>query len=128
MKKLLIGGIFLTIAISFGVYRYIYQDHRDIATEKADFTLTVPKMYDEFLSDEEKANAQYLNKTIAIEGKITAVDPSDNSIVVDEKLWGILLDSTKVPLNIGSEIHLKGRFLGYDDLLEQLKFDQVTIK
>ncbi|MCB9425466.1 MAG: hypothetical protein H6584_00330 [Flavobacteriales bacterium] len=125
MKKIRLG-ILLLLVVVFGVYQYTYQDHRDIATEKAAYVLSVKDLHDKFLKDAAQANIEYGDKTIELSGIITAVDTSSNSIVLDQKLFGILLDQT-IKVQEGAEVTIKGRFLGYDDLLEELKFDQVTI-
>lgn len=126
MKKIGLG-ILLLLLVAFGIYQYTYQDHRDIATEKASYVLSVKDLHDKFLNDAEKANSDYGDKTIELSGIITEVDTASNSIVLDEKLFGILLNQ-KATVDVGAKVTIKGRFLGYDDLLEELKFDQVTIK
>jgi hypothetical protein len=64
-----------------------------------------------------------LNKTVQISGKVTNV--VDNVITLDEKVSCQLQVSKKV--GVGSQIIIKGRVTGYDDLLEELKLDQCLI-
>ena len=112
---MLIGG--------FIGYNYIYQNHRNISTETAEYTLQASDLISEFLSNTEAAQAKYLNKTISIQGTITSI--SDNAITLNNSIFCSLLNSTKTLKN--DLVSVKGRFIGYDDLLEEIKLDQCTI-
>ena len=107
-------------------YKFIYHEHRDIANEKAVFTVSVPQLLKEFVTDETKANAKYLDKSITVKGKITSIDMANKTIVVDEKVFAILTISNDV--KVGSEVSVQGRLIGYDSLLEEIKIDQAQIK
>ena len=124
-KKILIvlGVIVVGLFLS---YLYIYKSHRDISSEKADFTLTTVAILNDYKKDEKIANAKYADKTIAVKGKITEIDLPANSVVVDGKLYGMMTSVDK-SLKLNDSISLKGRFLGYDELLEEMKMDQITI-
>ena len=80
----------------------------------------------DFLADESKANLKYLDKTIAIKGKITSVDALNNTIVIDEKVFVLLKKNSDVKQN--EVINIQGRVIGYDSLLEEIKIDQAEIK
>lgn len=110
------------------IYSYIYQKHRDIASEKGSYSVTSTIIYSEFKADEKKATAKYLDKTIDVSGKISSIDLKENAIILDDKLFAVFKD--KVPGNLKplSKIKIKGRFIGYDDLLEELKMDQCVIE
>lgn len=127
MKKLLIGGALLAV-VAIGVYQYTYQDHRDIATEEAAYVLTVTDMHGQLVKDEAAANKNYLDQTIEVKGSITSLDTQTGTLVLDGKLNGSVLNLSESSAKVGDEVTVKGRFLGYDDLLEELKFDQLTIK
>jgi uncharacterized protein YxeA len=124
-KIILIVVIFVIAA--FGLYLYIYKDHRNIASEKESYLVTASSIYDEFKKDETKANRKYLDKTIEVEGEISSLDVVSNVIVLDDKLVAVLKD--KIPANIKTltVVKIKGRFIGYDDLLEELKMDQCNL-
>jgi hypothetical protein len=125
MKKILIIGFVLCISMYLG-YKYLYHEHRDIANEKAAFSLTVNELVQEFLTDENKANAKYLDKSITLKGKVTNVDLTNNTIVINEKVFALLIKSTEVKLN--TEVSIQGRLIGFDSLLEEIKLDQAQIK
>lgn len=126
MKRKII--IFLTILViaSVGLYFYAYKGHRDIATEDADFELTVASLSKEFSQNDSLANSKYADKTIQIYGKISNIDPSSHTIIIDEKLSVVFTDSVLPKMNLHDPIKIKGRFVGYDDLLEEFKVDQAT--
>lgn len=127
MKKIVLIITVLIVAIAVGLYFYMYQNHRDIATEEASFSLTVAGLEAEFIANDAQANQKYLDKTIEVKGKITSVDAAEKAIVVDEKMFATYeTPPTKTPV-VGQEVIVKGRFIGYDDLLGEFKLDQITL-
>lgn len=124
-KKLLIGVVILTV-LAFVGYKYIYQSHRDISNEEASFSLTTIKLISDFSIDENMANSSYLDKTIQVKGVVTSYNEKDKTITVDEKLFGLLSENFD-EIKINDSIEFKGRFLGYDELLEEVKMDQITL-
>lgn len=124
-KKLLILALILSVAIYFG-YNYIYQDHRDIETEKAEFSMDATALVTEFSNNSVKAEENYLNKTIEVKGTITEL--SNNELTINE---GVFCTFDTANLNntfkINDTVTIKGRCIGYDDLLEIVKLDQCSI-
>lgn len=125
MKKIIIGFVAIILVLFVG-YKYLYHEHRDISAEKASFSVNVNQLLKEFSENETQANLKYLDKSIVIDGKITSIDNSNKSIVLDEKVFILLTDSPKVKLN--TEVSVQGRVIGYDSLLEEIKLDQAQIK
>lgn len=119
-------SLLVVLAVLFVLYKYLYKSHRDIANEEVLFTTTTSVILDEFKKDEVAANSKYLDKTIIIYGKITALDLKEQSVTIDAILFGKLLD-TESSLKINDSIRCKGRFIGYDELLEEIKMDQITL-
>ena len=129
MKKWTIVLILIFVLIAgYLLYSYVYQSHRDIASEKGVFTVTVDVIYQEFKTDEQKANVKYLDKTIDVYGKISSIDSEENTIVLDDKMFAVFKDKMPANLKVASEIKIKGRFIGYDDLLGELKMDQCVME
>lgn len=125
MKKNTIVLILIFVVIAgYLLYSYVYQSHRDIATEKGSFSVTANSIHDEFKADEQKANAKYLDRTIEVYGKISSIDSKESTIVIDDKMFAVFKDEIPANLKVASEVKIKGRFIGYDDLLEELKMDQ----
>ncbi len=106
-------------------YNYIYQEHRNIAKENAQFIKESKDLIDEYQNDIETTTTKYLDKTIEIVGKVTAID-TDNFTLNN----GIICytDSlTMRKIKLATVIKVKGRSIGYDELLEYIKFDQITL-
>ena len=128
MKKKLLILAALLLLLAFITYKYMYQEHRDIATEKVTYSVSVDDIYTTFQVNEKSANAKYLDKTIEIYGKITNIDLQNKIITVDEKLLARFTNGIQSDLKLQNFIALKGRLTGYDDLLGEIQMDQCTIK
>lgn len=119
---LLIGLIGL---IGFFAYKYImHGGGRNLTTEKTSFSVTSASITSEFTTDIEKANKKYLEKAVEIKGKITA--SNGNEIILDE----IIICSLKnqdLSIKKDQTITIKGRVVGYDDLMGELKLDQCFV-
>ncbi|MFG6685507.1 hypothetical protein ACGK9U_02925 [Mariniflexile sp. HNIBRBA6329] len=122
MKKWLI--IILLCALAVIGYRYVYQDHRDIATETSIYKLTASDISNEFAINPMSSENKYLNKTIEVSGSIS--DKNPQSITIEDKVFCQFSNEIQKTLNT-DKIKIKGRFIGYDDLLEQVKLDQCII-
>ena len=128
MKKKIILITVLIIAVSaFGLYFYMYKAHRDIASEEADYALSVKQLQEDYAKSDSLFNKKYMDKTIEIYGKITSVDAAENGIVLDQKLSVTFNDSTKKEVVVGKSVKIKGRLLTYDDILEEFRMDQASI-
>ena len=114
----------LLVIIAIGIYKYIYQDHRNIKTEKSAFVLSSNQLSNDFINNLSEAEAKYLNHTIEITG-ITS-DIEDHTLTLNDKVF---CQFTEQISNISTNeyIKIKGRVIGYDDLLEQVKLDQCHI-
>lgn len=125
-SKLTILILLLLVGAYFG-YNYLYQDHRDIETETAQFTIQSKPLINEFITNAALAEKKYLNKTIEVSGLISEINKTD--ITIDNYIFNSFnTDFNRNELKIGSSITIKGRFIGYDDLLEVIKLDQCILK
>ena len=124
--KILLILLFILI-VGYLIYSYVYKSHRDIASEKGCYLVTANALHNEFKTSEQKANAKYLDKTIEVYGKITTIDVAENAIIIDDKMFCIFKDKLPSNLQLLSNVKIKGRFIGYDDLLEELKMDQCVL-
>lgn len=123
MKKyIVLLGILLIIVL---VYSYVYQDHRDIEKEKAEFTMDADIIIKEFFMNSQVNETKYLNKTIEVKGIVT--NQSEKSISLNDNIFCQFSELIPSKLKTNIEISIKGRFIGYDDLLEELKFDQCMV-
>ena len=127
MKKKVIILLFVILAVSVAFYFYVYKEHRNIADETSEYVISVENFEKEFAENDSLANFKYLDKTVEIKGKITAIEPENKALIIDEKVFATFNDVFPNDLTIGKVLTVKGRFVGYDDLLEQYKIDQITI-
>ncbi len=122
MKKWI--AIVILIIIALIVYNYIYQDHRDIGNEEAEFVFKASNFSAEFSINPKASESKYLNKTIEVDGTVT--DSDKNSITLNNNIFcqfNTSLDNIERDKNI----KIKGRVIGYDDLLNEIKLDQCII-
>lgn len=127
MKKKILIGISLSLAIASLVYYYTYKPHRDISTENADYVVTIDGLEKEFTANEKSAYTKYQNKTIELTATISAVEKASKGIILDEKVYATFKDSLPKQITAGEKVKVKARFLGYDELLGEFKIDQSTI-
>lgn len=126
MKKKLLIVCFFVIITAVLIYNYVYKSHRDISNEKESFAISVIDLKNDYRKNDSLANAKYLDKTIVIYGKITSLDLVNRILSVDTSLSAIMKESG-VSINLNDSIKLKGRFIGYDDLLEEFKMDECSV-
>lgn len=127
MKKKLLIFVIVVLGIAASVYFYAYKDHKDIAASEADFTLSVPVLQKEFAENDSVATVKYQNKVVQVKGVITNVDAESKSIVIDDKIYAQFDATLPTDLEVKKKVTLKGRFLAYDDLVEEFKMDQSSI-
>lgn len=125
MKKFFFGGIALILVLGVCGYFYMYKSHRDISEEKPVAILPAKDLQEKFSNNYNQSITDFLNKTIEVTGTVTEV--SDSTLVVDEVVFCSLLKG-KTDKKLNETISVKGRCLGYDELFEQVKFDQCSIK
>ncbi len=128
MKKKALIAVTVFLVLAFATYKYMYKSHRNISTETVSYSASVKEVYTAFQQNDSLANAKYIDKTIEIYGKITNIDLSNKIITVDEKLLARFTNSIPNTLKLQNSIVLKGRVVGFDDLLEEIQMDQCTIK
>ncbi len=126
MKKKIVLFCIVFIIGAYLLYQYIYKEHRDISTEKASFAISVVELKKEYNENDSLANVKYLDKTIQIHGSITNIDLSNKMVTIDSSLTAII-KGENASLKIYDKLNIKGRFIGYDDLLEEFKMDECTI-
>ena len=114
---LLIGGVLL--------YNYVYKDHRDIENEEPFFIVTSEDLITEFTLDNKIASEKYLDKTIQIIGVVTSLD--GNVLQVESVISCYFKDTLNSNQLLNKKIEIKGRCIGYDELLEEIKIDQCVI-
>jgi hypothetical protein len=125
-KVKIIGILFVaSLLVGFSVFNYVFHGGaRDLATEDLAFTVTSKNITDEFALNVPGATKKYSDKAIAVSGIVTAVTDSivtiDNTIICNFKTPDTTIKNDQA-------ITVKGRLVGFDDLMGELKLDQCTI-
>lgn len=118
--------VFLTISLlAISSYYYImYGGARNVSNEETAFTVSSKSIVNEFDSNIEKANKKYLEKAIVIKGTITEI--TGKEVIIDKT---IICDLKNLDISIKKDqvVTLKGRVVGYDDLMGELKLDQCFV-
>jgi antitoxin component YwqK of YwqJK toxin-antitoxin module len=122
--KKLLGSVLILVIIGVVGYNYIYQDHRNIEKESAEFTMTAMEIANLFKEDAINAEQTFLNKTIEVTGNVS--DSNKSEITIDSQVFCQFVEAIK-EMKHNENIKIKGRVIGYDDLLEQVKLDQCSI-
>ena len=126
-KKSLLVIVFIIVIVLVGVAGYNYVMHggaRDLSSEEASFTISSKDMCNEFSTNIDASNKKYLEKAVAITGKITEINGTE--IIVDNSIICNLttLDPT---IKKDQQVIVKGRVVGYDDLMQEVKLDQCLV-
>ena len=119
--------IIYSLILVFGIiiaYNYMYPDHRSISEETVSYTLDADSLFNEFTEDSQQAELKYLDQTIIVSGVITSINA--NSVTISNKIYG-QFETLYSDLKVNDSIAVKGRCIGYDDLLEEIKLDQCSI-
>lgn len=126
-KKIKIIGILFVAAlvVGFSIYNYVFHGGaRDLASEEVAYTVTSKSISAEFAKNIPAATTKYSDKAIAVSGMVTAVTDSivtiDNTIICNFKIPDTTIKNEQA-------ITVKGRLVGFDDLMGELKLDQCSI-
>ncbi len=130
MKKIVAFIILLFLVISIAGYFYLYQDHRKVSDTNAVKNLNANQLIEIFQDSDLENDKEILNQVVTVTGVIT--NSSANTLTIDNKIF-IELEhpedkSFTYVLNVNDSCTIKGRCLGYDDLLEEVKIDQAIIE
>ncbi|NDP27129.1 MAG: hypothetical protein GZ087_06855 [Flavobacterium sp.] len=120
--KIILFSIALIGIVGFTGFNYLmHGGARNLSNEDAAFTVSSKAITGEFASNVDIANKKYLEKAIVIKGIVTKI--TDKEVTIDHSIICNLkdLDAT---IKKNQMITLKGRVVGYDDLMGELKIDQ----
>ncbi len=127
-KKTLKCLIILTIGflIAFFSIRYYVKNggRRVIADETPEYQISAKEIASEFASNTSVSNKKYLEKSILITGEITSIN--ENEVIVDNSVNCSFLTISD-NLKKDQKVVVKGRVVGYDDLMGEVKIDQCSL-
>jgi hypothetical protein len=127
MKKLglLVGAMAVVLIGLVVVYTTVYnKPHTDFESQEASLEFTADALMDVFRADAAAATQELNNKVIAVSGSITAME--DNTFILNETVVCRFGDQPGGHLEDyapGTEVKLKGRFVSFDDMLEEVRLD-----
>jgi hypothetical protein len=124
MKKSRIIALFLLLSVVVGVSAFNYVMHgggRNLLKEETNFSVSSNDLAKEFSTNTNLANAKYLEKAVAVKGIVA--DVNNNVITLDN---GVVctLQTANNAIKKNQVVTIKGRVVGYDDLMEEIKLDQ----
>ncbi len=122
----ILGIIALVILVSFFSIRYYVYNagRRDIQSEETAFAVSSEAIVTEFSSNATASNKKYLEKTIAVSGVITSIKGEE--VILDNSVNCNFLTASK-SLKKNQKVTIKGRVVGYDDLLGEVRLDQCNL-
>lgn len=124
MKKIIFSLLVIAV-LAFVSYNYLYKDHRNIAGEKSEYEIEAATLALAFLDQPNEATAKYMDKTLTISGNVTELE--SGGVTIDNAAYCEFLENSGEKAALDKKITVKGRCIGYDELLEIVKLDQCTI-
>ena len=122
-NKFIITILLVFSVIGFTIYTYAMRPPTAIENKKIDFSGASDELLLNILDD----TKAWQDKIVVVSGEVTNID--DKGIMLSSKIYCQLKQVTDLQkINPSSNIYIKGRIIGYDDLLEELKLDQCIIQ
>ena len=120
--------LFLLFIIGLIIIYVIYnKPHKDFNKSPIETTIESIDLISFYQDNPDNANTRFLDKFILVIGTITDIEKNiiilDNSIVCTLDPSQIINDQ----ININTKVSVKGRCIGYDDLLEEVRIDHCFI-
>ncbi|NAS10703.1 hypothetical protein [Poritiphilus flavus] len=122
-QYIVLASSLFVFLLAISAYKYIYREHRDIGSEKADFSMSAVEL--KTVLAQEAIAPKYIDKVIKTHGMITAIE--QQSAIIDNKVQVNFNGDVSGKLSLKNPIAIKGRCVGYDDLLELVKIDQAIL-
>ena len=109
-------------AIGTGLYLFT-QTHKDLSGTDPDFQMTAGELISEFTTDEEAANAKYVDKIVEVSGEVYSLDFGNDSIVTvilmpPGEFSGVVctFDNVKereeLDIKVGDQVTMRGKCSG----------------
>ena len=121
-NKIALLIIVIVLVGGYSAYKYAYKPHKTIDDLDVKFSGTA-----EAFSNKVQQDALiWQDVVVELEGFITSID--DKGFTINGNIYCQLDESFSTSgIKEKQSIKIKGRMIGYDDLLEELKIDQVKI-
>ena len=132
--------VLAAVGLAYGLYTF-YKPAVDITQKSASESTSANDLIALFTQNNTEADAQYLSKVIAVSGKITALEKSDNNPTILTFDLGSnyiitmqMAEAFAVNNKIGDEVLVKGQYNGYlppDEMFDMpgnIQISQCTIE
>lgn len=121
-RYIIVTASFLLVGLLGWGYLYTFHGkHRNIAKEVATADFQAPELLFKF---QQGTAETHVDEVVFVTGDVTSIDQS--TIVLNGMVQIDLLNRPDTSIQNGKSIKIKGRCVGYDDLLEVVKIDQAT--
>lgn len=122
-KKTWIGLLVIAAIAAYGLMTYIYKPHERIEDQAVTFKGTSTSLIQKAKENE----SAIVNGIVALNGQVSNI--AADGFTISESIFCQPNDNAILnQLSQGQSISIKGRFIGYDDLLEEVKLDQVILQ
>jgi hypothetical protein len=133
---LIAAGVIIAAVAVFITWKWVFREaETDVSSQKADITMDAAALVQSFETNEDSANAKYLNKIIGISGNVDTIKVNDDNITVylknPEDMSGVMCSFDKSaidPTSIkqGDKVKIKGICSGYllDVVLNKCAIDK----
>lgn len=79
IKKILLFGLIVVALVGAYLWFFVYnKEHKNIEEEKADYSLKIEEIVNEFEAQYDSAIVKYNGKVIEISGKMDRIEPNDS--------------------------------------------------
>ncbi|SHE33416.1 hypothetical protein SAMN05444278_101236 [Psychroflexus salarius] len=117
--KISLGLFVVLLVVGFISYKYVMKPPAVIEDRNVSFEGTSQDVFEKVQGNPRG----WQDKVVLISGTITSKD--DKGLSLNNNIYCQLKEKQYISIN--ENIRLKGRIIGYDDLLEELKLDQCII-
>lgn len=125
MKYIVIGIAALVLLSGMVIYEKVFNaKHREIFEGPTEFTISADDLQFYFADNQKVATKKYMDKVIETYGSVTEV--GDNTLVLEDRVQVYFLSDLKQEITVGDNMSIKGRCVGFDELLLTVKMDQAT--
>ncbi|MER2999485.1 OB-fold protein [Pontibacter populi] len=119
MKKLILITLAAAVIAAIVGFLLYNKPHRDTASATSDFIVEAPALLQEFTQDETAANQKYLDKVVAVKGKVKLISADDEgnlNLILDanDAMAGVICTIPKADVasadgvKEGDEVVVKG--------------------
>jgi hypothetical protein len=119
-SKLAIAILLFTAAVGVVFYEYVMKPPATIEDREVAMTSEATAIFEKVKSNP----SEWQDKVVVISGTVTSTDAA--GLTLNENTYCQFKSNTEIPTT-KLKVTLKGRIIGYDDLLEELKLDQCII-